>query len=190
MNKEKNFVFASFENDFADFEFRFDENQSGTEIHPFQDNIRWMEFNLYKYQRFDENQSFDIRSFQKNIRWGEFNLYKYQHMYFKINVNLHKTNNFTQTIVQYEGRRKIFICEPFLEDGQKVFLKDISGYLQWTDDGKVFLWRIEKQKHQVHKLMEFNLFQGNVKKIKSKDFEHYAKDFQPFAKEVLFIFNN
>ena len=156
LKKEKNFVFTSLENDFANFRPSFGETES-CKIHSFQENIRYMEFNPYTWN------STVVR------------------------IELHKTDNFKQDIWHQQGREKILIFEPSHlwshEKGQKVFLKDISGYFNLKGDGSLTLKSVVKQKNETHKMMEFNLFNQNVKEIKSKDFEHYAE-------EVLFIFNN
>jgi len=158
LNKEKNFVFTSLENDFTTSLPSFNK----THKMQLQENIRWMEFD----DRTDRS-------------------------YLKIGVNLHKTDNFKQLILHDENYKKIVIHDPVHEEGQKVFLKDITGYLQLKKNGCVTLKRLVKQSNEKHKLTEFATFtfRGNVKAIKSKDFEHYLEDFQPFAKDVLFLFN-
>ena len=163
LNKEENFVFTSLENDFANFDSHsstsFDKKYK---LHSFQENIRWMEFH-------------DIS-------------YEYHCTYFKIGVNLHKTNNFKQTIVHDEFFQKILICALSHKEGQKVFLKDITGFLQLEDNGTVTLFRLVKQKNEINSLRKLSNFMMNVKEIKSNDFEHYANNFQTFPRDVLFIF--
>ena len=58
-----------------------------------------------------------------------------------------------------------------------LFLKNISGYLQSTGTF-VNLWRFAKQDNGIYTQIFTHGFKKNVQEIKSKDFEHYAEDFQ------------
>jgi len=122
-----------------------------------------------------------LHSFQDNIQWVEIQSYPVDytspsHTY----VFLHKTDNFTQCISHQKDHPKtMFISDPFREPNSKLLLKNFSGFLH--GDEYVNLWRFEKQSNGIYKMKLDHGFQKNVKKIKSKDFEHYAE-------EVLFIF--
>jgi hypothetical protein len=98
-----------------------------------------------------------------------------------VGVKLYKTDNLEQTIWHLEGCQKILIFKPCHERSQTVIFKNLSGYMELEDNGDVVLWELEKEKHKCS---------NNVKEIKAKDFEHYAEDFKPNAKDDLFIFHN
>merc|ERR1711925_1764 len=59
----------------------------------------------------------------------------------------------------------------------KVALKNLTGFL-YHSNTNVMMWKFEKQNNGIHKENCFGVFKQNVKEIKSKDFEHYAKDVQ------------
>jgi len=102
----------------------------------------------------------------------------------KIRVCLHNSNNFLQQIWHYELYPKIFISEYFQERGQKVLLKNLSGFLQLRN-GCVTLWRFEKTKNNgTYTQKSVFSIEENVKEIQSQDFQH------SYAKDVPFIFNN
>ena len=119
--------------------------------------------------------------------------YNHGHNSMNVGVSLHKTNNFNQTIWHKQDCQPILIFKPSHEKSQTVILKNLSGYLELQRNGSVTLWKLEKEKNTIRQLSVLGLqydFVVNVKKIKAKDFEHYAEDFKPDAKNVLFIFNN
>jgi len=118
----------------------------------------------------DTEQPFKINSFE-NVRWieiqgtcqGEYHVY------------LHKTENFIQYIGNYMNKT-LAVCEPWRTDPPHVFLKNLSGYLSQLY-GRVTLTEFKKFNGIYSEIKNF-AFAMNVKKIESKDFEHYAKDVQ------------
>jgi len=118
----------------------------------------------------DTEQPFKINSFE-NVRWieiqgtcqGEYHVY------------LHKTENFIQYIGNYMNKT-LAVSEPWRADPPHVFLKNLSGYLSQLY-GRVTLTEFKKFNGIYSEIKNF-AFAMNVKKIKSKDFEDYAKDVQ------------
>jgi len=118
-----------------------------------------------------DTEPFEIHSFE-NIRWIEIQGWRQG----EYHVYLHKTENF----IQYIGNdmdNTLAVSEPCHQDSPTVLLKNISGYCACQlKYGRVTMCEFKKNDDGIYTEIKGFASVRNVKKIKSKDFEHYAQD--------------
>merc|ERR1712034_211037 len=126
------------------------------------------------FQKLDLNGTFQFELLYENIRWldvwGSQNGDQY-------NIELYKKDNFCQAIRHSLRYPKILIY-PTVRDNPRVFLKNHSGFLEHRGKYVSLMIFQKTKKDGNYKIIGACKFKQNVKKIDSRDFEHYVEDVQ------------